>query len=350
MRRMAMSFAAIAISAIMAAAIVTLVGDATRQADQLLVALRDPASRSIVLRTSSEAPIQASTAKVIASLPGVELAVAFQQPQIATTLGLHDSAAAVGYVAIELLAGRLPIRLTAGRKPNSGEVAISTRGAQKLRMTVPLATGITSNRVTLPVVGVFDVEDVGAIGDLLNESIIGPSGSLETFNTVAFLARTPADVAVIVNTVGLLTSAGSGISIDYEPRAEQLERTVADANNQSVSQVALSVVLAGALIQIASAVLNALLQRRETARRRALGFTRPEIVFLGTFEAVLLALIGAAVGAAGATYRLLQLQTTVYPAQLAGTVGFLAALAALAAVPGGMSAAFQDPARILRVP
>jgi ABC-type antimicrobial peptide transport system permease subunit len=93
-----------------------------------------------------------------------------------------------------------------------------------------------------------------------------------------------------------------------------------------------------------------LLQRRENARRRALGFTRTEIVALGIIETALLSTIGATVGISAASARLYRFGTITKPAQVFATFGFLTLLAMLAAIPGSANAALQDPARILRVP
>lgn len=351
-RRRAMSVAALALPAVMAGAIVTLTGDATRRADGLLGELRDTKSRSVVLRAgNSDKRISPTIARALASMPGVELAIAFPSAQSVTAPGLHDPAASVGYVSVDTLAGTLPVRLTAGRRPGVDEVVVSAGARRSLRMTEPLATGVVTNDGVLPVVGTFELADRGAISELLANAIIGPRRSAaDSYTTLAMLVREPADVRVVADATSRLIPDREGITLDYEPRAANIEQLVAGAGTRNVASLALAVVLTGALIQIASSLLNSLLQRRENARRRALGFTRTEIVLLGMVEAGLLSGVGAAIGTTFAALRLAHESAPVRAEQLAATIGFLLLLAVVSSIPGGANAALQDPARILRVP
>jgi hypothetical protein len=351
LRRKAMSLAAIATSAVVAAAVVTLTGDAARQANALLSSLRDPHSRSVVIRsTNPSKPIVGSTARAIASLPGVELAVAFPPAQSVTAPGLHDPNASAGFLALDTLHGNPPIRFTRGRPPAAHEVAVSPGAIAALRITQPLATGIAVADEQVPIVGTFVVDDRGVISDLLANAVVGPAEVTDGYGIVAFLAREPADVATIVSTANLLLTDRNNLTVDYERRAAEIERTVATAGRRNLASIAFSIVLVGALIQLASSLLTAVLQRRENARRRALGFTRYEIIGLGAMQAAILSALGAALGTAAAWARLDAHGAHVQLAQPAATIGLLIILAILASLPGGTAAALQDPARILRVP
>jgi hypothetical protein len=351
-RRKALSFTAVLVSAIMAAAIITITGDAASRSRSLVENLRDPTSRSVVLRSSSPAnPIPASTARALASLPGVELSIAILTADTITAPGLHDPNASTTYLTSETLTGILPLVVTAGRQAGPGEVLVSAAAAAALRMTEPLATVISTKDQNLPVVGTFDLADAGAVSKLVANAAIGPPSVGATgYLSVLFLAREPADTAQLVRAINLLIPDRQGISLEFEERAAQIQQTVAAANNRSVASLTLTIVLVGAAIQLAAAVLNSLLQRRENARRRALGFTRTEIVALGIIETALLSTIGATVGISAASARLYRFGTITKPAQVFATFGFLTLLAMLAAIPGSANAALQDPARILRVP
>lgn len=351
-RRKAVSITAFTLSGLMAAAVITITGDAATDANALLQTLRDPEARSVVLRSSNPTnPVSRGTAQMLASLPGVEIAIALATAESVTAPGLHDPSASIGLVHVETLAGSIPVRVLEGRAPLSHEVIVSWRAASALRMSQPLATGVLTNSGVLPVVGLFTVDDRGPVSDLLSYAAIGVGGELsEGFSTVAILVREPADVRTVVDAANLLIADRQDVSIDYEPRAAAIEETIGEAGRRNTASLALSLVIVGALIQIASALLNSVLQRRENARRRALGFTRGEIVALGMIEAGLLSAIGASVGSALATARLVRDHAVIQPGQLVATVGFLTILAILAAVPGGANAAMQDPARILRVP
>jgi hypothetical protein len=346
-----MSFAAIVLSGVAAAAIISLTGDSANQASALLRSLRDPKSRSLVIRSSSQTkPIAGAIARSLATLPGVDRAVAFPTVTAVTARSLHDPNASAGLISLDVLRGEPPMQLTAGRLPDANEVAVSPGAIRALRITSPLATGIARNDQEMPIVGTFTVGDFGSISDLLANAIVGSSTSTNDYAVVALLAREPADVATIVAAANQLLPDRSGLTVDYEPRAAELQRTVASAGRRNLAALALGIVLVAAIVQLASSLLNAILGRRENARRRALGFTRTEIIFLGAIEGSLLSVFGATVGAMAAWGRLAKLGAPVESSQVAATIGLLAILAALAALPGGAAAALQDPARILRVP
>lgn len=350
-RRVAMSIAAIVLSAVMAAGVVTLIGDATQRANTLLQSLRDSKARSVVLRTSNpDKPVPNGTARALASLPGVELAIAFPPAESVSAPGLYDPNASIGYVTVDTLAGELPLRLTSGREPRFNEVMVSRGAAIALRMTQPLATGVVTVNGVVPIVGTFTLGDAGAISDLLTNTAIGPNRPDSDYSTMVFLAREPADVATITSAVNQLIADRAGMTLDYEPRAAAIERTVANAGRNNVASLALSIVLVGAIIQVASALLNAILQRRENARRRALGYTRRDVVMLGAIEATMLSVVGASLGTGAASLRYVATNVAVQPGQLFATIALLGLLAPIAAIPGATTAAFHDPARILRVP
>jgi hypothetical protein len=351
LRRRATSTAAVVLPLVMAAAVITLTGEQTHRASQLLQTLRDTKSRSLVLRAvNADNRIPPMLARTLASLPGVELAVGFPPARSVTTRGLHDPLASAGLVELDTLTGSLPLHLGSGRMPEKGEVVISAGAAQALRMNQPLATGVSTDGATLPIVGTYTMDDTGAISTMLANAVLAPANTTDEYATVVFLAREPADIATIVAVVNSAIGKRDGVSLEYEPRAAQLQQTVATAGSKNVASIALSVVLIGALIQTASSLLNSILQRRENARRRALGFTRSEIVTLGVLEAALLSALGSTLGALGAAIRLAGQTIQIQSGQIAATIGLLTVLAVLAAIPGGATAAAQDPARILRVP
>jgi putative ABC transport system permease protein len=351
-RRKALSLVAAGVTAIMAAAIITITGDAARRSSDLLASLRDPTSRSVVLRSSNPTkPIPAALAKTLASLRGIELAIAVTTAETVTAPSLHDPNASATYLTTETLRGNLPLTITTGKKANLGEVLMSPSAAVALRMTQPLATVISTKDRDLPVVGTFDLGPAGALSGLLGNAVVGPSSAEASgYLSVVFLAREPADTGELVRAINLLIPDRDGISLEFEQRAAQIQQTVATAGATNVASLTLTIILVGGLIQLASALLNSLLQRRENARRRALGFTRTEIIALGIIEAALVSLVGAVVGTVAATARLARFGTVAKPGQALATLGFLTLLAMLAAIPGGANAALQDPARILRIP
>jgi len=351
MRRRAMSLTAVMTSLIMAAAIVALTGDATSRADKLLQSLRDPQARSVVIRTSGpDVRLPRSAAMTIAALAGVERAIALFDVESVTSPGLHDPGATAAVAGVDVLTGTEPFLLSSGRMPAAGEVIVPQHTVDALRMTVPLASIVADDRRGYGVVGVFATHRLGAIAATLSNTAVTVGSSDSGYSVLELLVREPADVDTVVSAAQQLLPGRNDITVDAEPRAAELEQTVAAAGTNNLTAIALTIVLVGAAIQLAQAILGAILQRRENARRRALGFSRLEIVSISVIEALILSLVGAALGVSLAIWRLVAVGAPISAGQNAATVGLLAVTSMLAALPGGITSAWQDPARLLRVP
>lgn len=358
MRHKATSLVAIGISLVASAAVVALIGEATGRANDLLHSLQDARARSLVVRASDpDHTIPLSAARALASMPGVAVAVAVTRAESVTATALHDPNVSVGYLRLVQLRGDSPVGLNGGRSPGPGEVMLSDRAARTLRMDSPLTSGIAATSGELPVVGTFTPLVGGALSDLLDTVAVGPDIGATNAVSIVMLVREPADVAVMVAAVDRLIPDRKGLSVDYEERAGDIAQTVARAGAGSAGAVAAGIVLAATAIQLATALLTALLQRREHARRRALGFSRSEILTLSAIEAGLLGAVGATLGTALAAARLLSQHTVTQLAaqqlltrQVLATIGLMITLSVLASAPGGVLAAYRDPARILRVP
>jgi hypothetical protein len=349
-RRKVLSLVAVMIPAIMAAGIVAIVGDSAGRSQRLLETLRDPVSRSITLTATKDVPIPAPISRELASMPGVEQAAALPPVVSVTATALFDPNVSVGYGELTVLSGLSPLHLTSGRQPQSGEAVASSNAIELLRMTQPLAASVDVNGDQVPIVGTFTADAAGAVADLARRSIIASARPNTDFRIVAIVAREPADVTIIVAAANLLLPDHTKFALNYEPRAANLQKSIAQSGANNLISLTRLIVLIGASVQLASSMLNAILQRRENARRRALGFTRSEIVAITAIEAAVLTLIGATLGAtAGVAWLHAQRNPTNF-AQAAATVGLLALVGLAAAGPGGATAAFQDPARILRVP
>lgn len=349
-RRRAMSLTAMLTSLIMAAAIVALTGDATARGNDLLQSLRDPEARSIVIRTSGpDVRLSRGVAEAIARLPGVDRAVALFDVSSVTSPALHDPGTSAAMASVDVLRGSDPFRLVRGRLPTGTEVIVPEHTVEILRMVEPLASVITGDRHAFAVVGVFAVEPLGAIDDTLSNTAVSVSTETEGYSVLAMLAREPADVATVLTAVRLLLPRGDTITVDYEARAAELERSIAAAGRDNLAALAIAIVLVGACIQLAQVVLASLLQRREHARRRALGFPRIEIVAITVIEAMLLSAIGTGFGTSLAIWRLAAAGAPIGVAQCAATIGLLALTSLLASLPGAFAAGWQDPARLLRI-
>ena len=139
---------------------------------------------------------------------------------------------------------------------------------------------------------------------------------------------------------------------EFDNRLNDVEATIADSGRQGTRSTALALTGLGGIIEAIVTAVNALTQRREIARRRALGATRSMILGTLVSEGAILGTVGAITGSTIATIAL----DARYPTAPIG-VGlpvvaavFVAAIAAIAAIPGAYFGAYQDPATVLRVP
>lgn len=355
-RRWPLSLAAALSAALVAGGVVYLVGDSASRNENLVRSLRSPDARSIVFRAKAESPdllLPGPALHALAELDGVELAVAFSKVTSATVAGFDDTDVAVGFFSAVSLRGGDPFRLTSGRQPQVGEVVASEFAMKELRLTNSTVGAVQIGNETLPIVGSYDPLNRGKITELLERSVLTPANADSAgFFTLAMIVRQPADVPAVVEAGRvLLGQQGPGsFTVEYDESAAGVEELVANAGNSSVRSTALGIVLVGALIEMVIAFLNALLQRREIARRRALGYTRGQVLGTLLLEGTMLSAVGAFGGACVAALVLVNGGGSVDLNQSLSSVALITLIGAVATVPAGALGAFQDPAQILRVP
>lgn len=356
-RRIVLSLASFLIAALAAGAVVYLIGDSTQRSNQLLDSLNSPDIRSITLRANSdnldEDLLPASTVRNIAMLPGVERALGLSKVQSATTANVADDNVSVGYFVGTPLNGETPFQLVSGRVAQPGEAIASESAADQLQLNVPTASQVRVRDALVPVVGTFTAPDLGAITNLLNTSVFSPAAiDVNGYFVLVLIVRQPSDVVAVVEAARiLLTEFGvNRYTSEYDPRAAEVESLVAEAGRSRARSTALAIVALAGLIEAAVAFMNAVLQRREIARRRALGFTRGMVLGALVFEGAVLSGVGAAVGSLTAAIVLAGNEQGLVFAQPIATAGLVGLIGIIAAMPGGALGAFQDPARILRVP
>lgn len=356
-RRLVLSFASFLIAALAAGAVVYLIGDSTQRSNQLLDSLNSPDIRSITFRAISdnldEDLLPASSVRHIAMLPGVERALGLSKVQSATIANITDNNVSVGYFVGTPLKGEAPYQFTAGRLAQSGEAIASETAANRLRLNVPTASEIRVRDTLIPVVGTYTAPGLGAITDMLNTSVFSPATeNASGYFVLVLIVRQPSDVVAVVDAARtLLTEFGvNRYTSEYDPRAAAVESLVAAAGRSGARSTALAIVALAGLIEAAVAFMNAVLQRREIARRRALGFTRSMVLGALVIEGAVLSGAGAAIGSMTAAIVLAGNEHSLVFAQPIATAGLVGLIGVFAALPGGALGAFQDPARILRVP
>lgn len=356
-RRLVLSFASFLIAGLAAGAVVYLIGDSTQRSNRLLDSLNSPDVRSVTIRANSdnldEDLLPAGTVRHIAMLPGVERALGLSKVQSATTANVADKDVSVGYFVGTPLNGEAPYQLTSGRFAQPGESIASITAADRLRLAVPTASQIRVRDNIVPVVGTFTAPDLGAITNLLNTSVFSPAAAdASGYFVLVLIVRQPSDVVAVVDAARVLLSqfGVNRYTTEYDPRAAEIESLVAAAGRSGARSTALAIVALAGLIEAAVAFMNAVLQRREIARRRALGFTRG-MVFGGlVIEGAVLSGVGATIGSLTAAIVLAGNEHGFTFVQPIATAGFLGLIGIIATLPGGALGAFQDPARILRVP
>ena len=356
-RRPALSVVALVIAALANGSVVYLIGDTTQRNNNLLASLRTAKVRSVIVRAKQDRTptdlLPASALRNLAALPAVERAVALSKVKSATVAGVQENQVAVGFFSGYPLKGGDPYRLVGGRPPQMGEAIVSLAAAERLRLNVPTASELRLDQDIIPTVGTYETPDLGAITDLLNVSTYtaAPSDSASYFALVMVVSE-PADVRVTVEAVRkLLAQFGSDrYTVEYEASAADVQAVVANAGRSAVRSTALAIVLVAALMETAVAFVNALLQRREIARRRALGFGRSHVLAALIIEGTVLSAVGASVGAFVALALFAARSQVLAWSQPLASIGFITFVGVVAAIPAGALAAYQDPARILRVP
>ncbi len=354
-RRWPTAILAVAIAALVAGMTVHVIGAAASRNAELAESLRTPDVRSIIVRSTKgdDIGLDGTVVRAIAQLPGVANAVAFSKVSSATTAVVPDRDVTVGYFEVATLRGDTPFILQRGRQPEPGEGMVSARAGEALRLVEPGLGTFEVDGATWPVVGQFTAGGLGEISELLERSIVSPGDTTApNFFSMVLVVNEPADVPAVAAAVGrLLAPFGPDYySIAYDERVAEVQTRVTASGNDSARATAAVLVGAGAAILGALSVLGALLQRRDLARRRALGFRRRDVMLLTVLHAGLTGALGSALGVVVGAALLGPRGSSLPPSQYAATALFGLVITSGAAVPGALAGAVQDPARILRVP
>jgi putative ABC transport system permease protein len=355
-RRPGLTTAAVLASALAAGSLTYLVGSATSTSNALLADFNEPDSRSILIRATNTEPaglLDSTSVAALVSLSGIEASVGLSPVSTATNQAIVGADDAIGFFEITPLTGPDPYELITGRSPGPGEALISDSGAARINATIPLASGIDVEGEQFGIVGTYAVKDNSRIAALIASSALTTNATRPSgFALVAITVKAPADLATVIAALPIVfsTRAPSDYSAEYDPRLADVQQSISESSKRGVRTTALGVTGAGAVITALVTAINALTQRREIARRRALGATRALTVAVLATETTVLAALGATCGvlaAAGA----LAVQHEYRAVALAGAAAVLVtSTAALAALPGALFGAYQDPAKTLRVP
>jgi len=282
----------------------------------------------------------------------------------ATTSAVPDRDVTVGFFEVVTLRGASPFLVVdEGRVPSTGEAMVSLPAATALRLVDPGLGAFESEGRVWPTVGQFRAEGLGEISNLLGRSVVTIGDpQAQRFFSVVLVVNEPADVPAVAAAIGRLFSpfGPDYYSIDYDERVAEVQTLVTASGNDGARATAVALVAAATMagpaatrataIVAALSVLSALLQRRDHARRRALGFRRRDVVVLSILHSGVLGALGISIGVAIGAVLLGPRSGSLPPSQYVATAVFGAVITTVAAIPGALASAVQDPARILRVP
>lgn len=328
--------------AISSFAVLTTAGSAAGAVASTIAAVDSAATRSVIVRCEPGHGLTADTVVRLSRVEGIESITAFGAPQDARNAGLPDG----GLVAV------LPVWSSVDTARAASGVLVSPRAATLLGLAVPGGALRTSTGETLTVAGGVDPPGEWAF---LEPLALDPSDDLAAIGpiaTVVIVADTIAAVPGVVAVARPLLESGSA------PVDIQSTTALADLRAQIESQVAgfghaVTVGVLSATAGLASGLLTviAVLSRRDTARRRALGATRSILAALVVLQAAGCAVFGHAIGAVAAIVTLALGAGPIPPADVIAAVGLIdVGVAGVSALVPVLVVVTRDPIRELRVP
>jgi putative ABC transport system permease protein len=295
--------------------------NATGRADRAIV-LRDGADSE----ANSSLPIQA--AKTIMDAPGIargqsgmaaasaDVLVSVHLPR---TRNRSRAGLAVRGVGPEAFVVRPGINLVEGRMFQAGlhEVIVGRR-TQREFLSVQIGDHIDLRDGPWEVVGVFTSDNAYESGFITDSDSLRSANKRETINSVTVALESPESFAALK--AALLADPTLPVDVQresdyYARQSETLSRLVSVVTNVVVTIMAI-----GALFAALNSMYSAVSERGvEIATLRAIGFGPTSVVVSVLFEALLLAVIGAAIGAAAA-YLFFSGSTVSMGSTLAATV------------------------------
>ncbi|MDX1658513.1 MAG: FtsX-like permease family protein [Nitriliruptorales bacterium] len=152
--------------------------------------------------------------------------------------------------------------------------------------------------------------------------------------------------------MGLLSPADpNSVVVQTSPELNHMRDAIRAGLGQSARQLLALVLLSGLILVALTVFANVTARRKDFGRRRALGASRSEIVLLVAGRTVVVAVMGAVVGASVGSAIVWIWTSAPPPPGFSIAVAFLSSLAAaLGAVGPAAVAAFRDPVKVLRMP
>lgn len=328
--------------AVVSFAVLVTTGSAAGSVATTIAAVDSAAPRSIIIRSEPGHGLTADVVARLARIDRIESVTAFGAPEDARNAALPRGA----------LVAVLPMWSSAGAGPRAEGVLVSPRAAATLGLLTPSGLLRTSSGAVLTVAGAVDPP---AEWEMLEPLAVRPFdefGDVGPVATVVIVADRVASVPAVVDLVRALVDSGAAPAdirasralVDLRARVES--QVTGFAHTVTVGVLCTAVGLVSGLLTVVAVLL-----RRDTARRRALGATRLTVAALVVLQAAGCAMLGHTIGVITATVGLAVWGNPQPPADVIVAVGFVSAAAAIVSALGPvLIAVTRDPARELRVP
>jgi putative ABC transport system permease protein len=187
---------------------------------------------------------------------------------------------------------------------------------------------------------------------VLVRPVAGGSDDVDAFSVVV-VARTPADVASVTQTLGDLIAAPDPRQVTVETSQDiaSLRSSVAGTLSEHSRSSIIRSLAASVIVVTATMAGLVVLRRRDFGRRRALGASRALIIAILEIQAALIGIVGAT---AGAVVALVTLSVRGAPSPNVAYCASVVLLSVVAAMVGALLpasyAATRDPLVELRMP
>lgn len=328
--------------AVVSFAVLVTTGSAAGSVATTIAAVDSAATRSIIIRSEPGYGLPADVVARLDRIDRIESVAAFGAPEDARNAALPRGA----------LVAVLPMWSSAGWERRAEGVLVSPRAAIALGLLTPSGSLRASSGAELTIVGaVVPLAEWEALEPLAVRPV-GEIGDLGPVATVIVVTDRVASVPAVVDLLHALVDSGSA------PVDIRSTRALADLRSRVESHVTgfAHTVTVGVLctaVGLVSGLLTvvAVLTRRDTARRRALGATRTTVATLVMLQAAGCAVLGHTIGAITATLGLAVWGNPQPPGDVIVAVGFVSSAAAIVSSLGPVLVAItRDPVRELRVP
>jgi putative ABC transport system permease protein len=329
--------------------IVSTTGQTVAIERDVLSRIDDAGTRTIIVEdVDGGAELGVGAVERINALPDIEWAVGFGIATDARPRGLEGAPA----VAIRAYYGPLPDVVTTSAWDAQAGAALVGVDAIRL-LGFETAAGPIQASGDWPEIGVVGWLDAGPPLEFLNRSLVtAPAEDGVVIRIIALAVsaqRVPRLSAAIASVLDPVDA--SSIAIQTSDSLVEV-RAAVEGELGTFGRNIVSGTLAAGLVLTALNVSGAVTaRRRDFGRRRALGASRFDIVWLVTVQTVATATAGAVAGAVTGTVLVHQLVGSAPQLEFTLAVAMLAVMAsAIAAVPPALVAAYRDPVRVLRVP